>query len=70
MDLSILSVFLGCAALGGLVLLVQTIMLLFGHDDGGDGLADILHQPCLQEAEGGVSLTSMPARRLPLPLEI
>lgn len=40
MDLSILSVFLGCAALGGLVLLVQTIMLLFGHDDGGDGLAD------------------------------
>lgn len=40
MDLSLLTVFLGCAALGGLILLVQTVMLLFGHDDGGDALGE------------------------------
>jgi len=40
MDLSLLSVFLGCAALGGLVLLVQTVLLLLGHDDGGDTLTE------------------------------
>ncbi|MEY2807539.1 MAG: hypothetical protein ACK57N_04425 [Planctomycetia bacterium] len=40
MDLSLLTVFLGCSALGGLVLVVQTALLFFGHDDGGDTLAE------------------------------
>ena len=53
MDLSLLTVFLGCAALGGLILLVQTVMLLFGPDDGGDALGEG-RQPKAQRVVDGV----------------
>ena len=40
MEWSLLTVYLGCAAAGGTILLVQTVMLLFG---GGDHDGDMAH---------------------------
>lgn len=40
MEWSLLTVYLGCAAAGGTILLVQTVMLLFG---GGDHDGDVGH---------------------------
>ena len=34
------TIYLGCAAIGGTVLVVQTVLLLFG---GGDHDADVMH---------------------------
>lgn len=64
MDLTLLSVFLGCAALGGVVLLAQTAMLMFGHDDGdgavGDGAPEIGHSGSGEEhGDDGLGLLSV-----------
>ncbi len=59
------SVYLTCAAVGGAILVFQTVMLMFGHDDGdggehpdhveiGQAGADEVHAP-----DAGISLLSV-----------
>jgi len=66
MDGSIQTVYLVCAAAGGTVLVVQTVMLLLGHgDDAGDVGHDVPHDLGssgsgeAHEADSGMSLISV-----------